>query len=303
MARPDQRHADNVEGDWFADTRCIDCDVARHFAPELIVSDGDGLSVVIRQPGGDDDERALWRAALACPTRSIGTVSRRRPPPGVFPWALTDGISVCGHNSMDSFGAHSYLVERPDGNVLIDSPRYTRALIEPVAGRGGLGHVLLSHQDDVADAGRWAGRFGARVWIHEAEQAAAPYATDLVAGDDPHQPTEVRDGLVARPAPGHTRGSVVYHLEDRYLFTGDTLCFDFRRRELNVFPGATWYSWPVLTETIAALAELRVEWVFAGHGRWGHLGHERYTAQMRRLAHDMRTVRRRDWKDRPPMAE
>jgi glyoxylase-like metal-dependent hydrolase (beta-lactamase superfamily II)/ferredoxin len=297
----DQRHPGNVEGDWFADTRCIDCDVARHFAPDLIAADGDGLSVVIRQPRTESDEHALWRAALACPTRSIGTASHRRPPPGIFPWALTDGISICGYNSLDSFGAHSYLVERPEGNLLVDSPRFTRALVEPIETRGGLAHVLLSHQDDVADAGRWAERFGARVWIHELERAAAPYATDLVAGTSPGDATEIRPGLVVRPVPGHTQGSVAYHLEDRYLFTGDTLAVDPRRQELNVFPGVTWYSWPELTETIAAMAELRVEWVFAGHGRWGHLGTDTYTAQMRRLAEDMRTVRRRDWKSRPPL--
>ena len=81
MARPDQRHPANVEGDWFADTRCIECDVARHYAPDLIASD-DGLSVVVRQPGTPDEEQAMWRAAVACPTQSIGTISRRRPPPG-----------------------------------------------------------------------------------------------------------------------------------------------------------------------------------------------------------------------------
>jgi glyoxylase-like metal-dependent hydrolase (beta-lactamase superfamily II) len=299
MARLDQRHPGNVKGDWFADTRCIDCDVARHYAPDLIAADADGLSVVVRQPADEGDELTLWRAALACPTRSIGTVTRRPTPDGVFPWELTDGVSLCGYNTVDSFGAHSYLVERPDGNLLIDSPRFTRALVEPIAGRGGLSHVLLSHRDDVADADRWARRFGAPVWIHELDRAAAPYATDLVTGAGP---AEIRPGLVVRPAPGHTEGSVVYHLEDRYLFTGDTLYVDPRRGELNVASRATWHSWPVLTETIAALAELHVEWVFPGHGKWGHVGAERYTAEMRRLAADMRTVARQDWNDRPPLS-
>ena len=63
MARPDARHPGNVDGDWYADTRCIACDVARHYAPELIGEDADGLSVVIRQPTTPAEEAEMWRAA------------------------------------------------------------------------------------------------------------------------------------------------------------------------------------------------------------------------------------------------
>lgn len=42
MARLDQRHPEGVDGDWFADTRCIGCDVARHYAPDLIGADEEG---------------------------------------------------------------------------------------------------------------------------------------------------------------------------------------------------------------------------------------------------------------------
>lgn len=298
MARPDQRHPANVEGDWFADTRCIECDVARHYAPDLIASD-DGLSVVVRQPGTPDEEQAMWRAAVACPTQSIGTISRRRPPPGVFPWLLTDGIHLCGYNDPSSFGAHSYLVVRPEGNLLIDSPRYTRSLVAPITELGGLAHVLLTHRDDVADAERYAEHFGARVWIHRTERQAAPFATDLLDGARPDEVTTIRPGLQAVPVPGHTAGSVAFLLEDRFLFTGDTLHWNHRRGELDVFPRQTWFSWDELARSIAALAELPVEWVLAGHGRWHQVGREAYTRQMRALAADMVTVDRSAWGRRP----
>jgi ferredoxin len=204
VARLDQIHPDNVAGDWYADTRCIACDVARHYAPDLIGADDRGLSVVLRQPGDDEQELELWRAALACPTQSIGTRSRRHAPPGVFPHRLTDEVSLGGYNDESSFGAHSYLVERPAGNLLVDSPRYTRRLVEPFAERGGLAHILLTHQDDVADHRAWAERFGARTWIHEIERHAAPEATDLLEGEEPKV---IGPGLVAVPVPGHTRGA------------------------------------------------------------------------------------------------
>jgi glyoxylase-like metal-dependent hydrolase (beta-lactamase superfamily II) len=290
VARLDQRHPDGVEGDWFADTRCIDCDVARHYAPELIGADDQGLSVFLRQPATQDEEMQVWRAALACPTQSIGTVSRLAAPSGVFPWELTDGVHLCGYNSEHSFGAHSYLVVRPEGNLLVDSPRFTRRLTGPIDELGGIDHVLLTHRDDVVDADRWADRYGARVWIHELERSAAPYATDLIEGTDS---IDVRPGLRIVPVPGHTRGSVVFHLEERYLFTGDTLHWNHRRQRLDVFPYQTWYSWESLTESIASMADLSVEWVLPGHGKWHRLPPAASRRQLQDLAAGMPARRHR----------
>ncbi len=293
MARLDQRHPDGVAGEWYADTRCIACDVARHYAPGLIAADDEGLSVVVRQPSGPDDEAAMWRAALACPTQSIGTRSRLRSPPGVFPWRLTDDVYLCGYNDEASFGAHSYLVVREEGNLLIDSPRYTRRLVDGVAELGGVAHVLLSHRDDVADADRYAERFGARVWIHEADADAAPYATDLLRGDDI---AVVAPGVRAIPVPGHTRGSVVFEDDRGHLFTGDSLSWNEERAGLDVFGSATWYSWTALTASMARLAGVaRFSWVLPGHGKWGHADPEEMTRQLGQLAEDMRVHTARAW--------
>lgn len=295
MARLDQRHPLSVEGEWFADTRCIDCDVARHYAPEVIRSDDQGLSFFERQPVGPDEEAAVWRAALACPTQSIGTTDRRRPPAGVFPWELADGVSLCGYNDESSFGAHSYLVVRPEGNLLVDAPRWTRRLADAFDEAGGLDHILLTHRDDVADADRYAERFGARVWIHQADADAAPYATDVVEG---WEPIEVRPGLVIRPIPGHTRGSVAFHLEDRFLFTGDSLFWNRRRRHLDVFAGATWFSWEALGESMASLVEVPFEWVLPGHGKWHQATVAQHRAEMVALATDFERFDRGSWRRR-----
>ena len=100
------------------DTRCIRCDAARHWAPGLIDRDDEGLSYVARQPESAEEVSALWRAAVACPTQSIGTSEARRPPEPAFPYELTPGVYALGHNARSSFGAHSYLVPRPDGNLM-----------------------------------------------------------------------------------------------------------------------------------------------------------------------------------------
>lgn len=296
MARLDQQHPLDVDGEWFVDTRCIDCDVARQWAPGLIEADAAGLSYVARQPRSEEEQAAMWRAAEACPTRSIGHRSLRRPATPAFPFELTPGVLAMGHTDRDSFGAHSYLVVRPGTNLLVDSPRYLQSLAEQVDDRGGIDHVLLSHRDDVADAERWADRYGAKVWIHADDADAAPFATDVVDGV---APVEVAAGVTLVPVPGHTRGSVAFHVEDRWLFTGDTLHWHRRREQLDVFAGQTWYSWDRLADSMDVLAQLRVEWVFPGHGLWHRVGVDAYTAQMAELGPSMRRIGRAAWRRRP----
>ena len=72
MARPDFANPDDQPGYWFVDTRCIRCDASRHWGEGLVGMDGRGRSVVIRQPETPEDEAAMWRASVACPTKSIG---------------------------------------------------------------------------------------------------------------------------------------------------------------------------------------------------------------------------------------
>ena len=89
---------------------------------------------------------------------------------------------------------------------------------------------LLTHRDDVADAERYAKHFGARIFIHEADRSAASYATDLIRG---RAPTTLGDDLLAIPVPGHTKGSVAFLFEDRCLFAGDSLSWDFTTNDLR----------------------------------------------------------------------
>jgi len=283
MARLDQRHARNAAGEWFVDERCIDCDTCRELAPEVFVDIGT-QSVVGHQPGPDQERRA-WFAAVACPTQSIGTIPRRRRPDGLFPHRVDDGVSLLGWNAEESFGADSYLVTRPEGNLLVDSPRFTKFLTEPIDALGGIAHVLLTHRDDVADAARWAERYGSRVWIHPDDADAAPFATDLL---DCERPTTIAPGVRAIPVPGHTRGSAVFLVDDRSLFSGDSLSWNRTTGDLHAFRSACWYSWSEQTRSLARLAdEARFEWVLPGHG--GRVNapadelHERLRALVQRM--------------------
>ena len=241
-------------------------------------------------------KRHLWRAAAACPTKSIGNRVRPLEPDGIFPYQLTEGVFALGNNALSSFAAHSFLILHPDGNLMVDSPRFNRPLAQRLDAMGGIAHVLLTHRDDVADADRWADRYGARVWIGEADADAAPYATDITGSDFP---VAISSGVASISAPGHTKGHVVYHFDNRCLFTGDTLHWNHRRNELDVFPNQTFHSWDVLSETMDFLATLNVEWVFPGHGMWHQMSSTDWAKQMQALGPAMRETGQTRWAQRP----
>ena len=279
------RNPDSAPGDWYIDTACIDCGASRHVAPDLVVG-RNGKSVFVRQPATDEERLAAWRAVLVCPTASVRSEIRQsRPHATIFPEAMTAGVWRCGFNARTSFGAHSYFVARSGGNLLVDSPRFATELVKWFEAAGGLSHILLSHRDDVADADKYAARFGARVWIHQEDLAAAPYATDILEGESVRA---IAPGLVAIPAPGHTRGSVVYLLDDRVLFTGDSLAWSTREQDLVAFRDACWYSWSALTASLAKLADYRFEWLLPGHGWPAHATAEAMNARLRALVIRMR---------------
>lgn len=164
----------------------------------------------------------------------------------------------------------------PDLIERIDAPSFHPDVTDWLDERGGLDLVLLTHRDDVADADRYADRYGAEVWIHEDDHAAAPFATNLLHGLDE---VEIAPALVAVPIPGHTRGSVAFVLEDDVLFSGDSLYWSRRRQDLAVHTAATWYSLDVQIESLERLnGSVSFARVLAGHGD-----------RMRTTADDMHT--------------
>jgi glyoxylase-like metal-dependent hydrolase (beta-lactamase superfamily II) len=166
---------------------------------------------------------------------------------------------------------------------MVDSPRWAKAVVDQLEAWGGLSDILLTHQDDVADADRYARHFGARVWIHSADRAAAPYADQVLVGDDP---SAIDEELTAIPVPGHTRGSVVYLFAGRCLFTGDSLAWDFERNDLTAFRNYCW-SWPTQIGSLSRLSRFDFAWIFAGHGGSKHLPAGEMKSRLAFLVHRM----------------
>ncbi|HEX9596255.1 MAG TPA: ferredoxin, partial [Anaerolineales bacterium] len=76
MAQIAQRLPENAEGDLFVDASCIDCDACRQIAPAVFREHHD-QSIVYQQPRTPEELQRALMALVACPTASIGTVSKR----------------------------------------------------------------------------------------------------------------------------------------------------------------------------------------------------------------------------------
>jgi glyoxylase-like metal-dependent hydrolase (beta-lactamase superfamily II) len=265
MASIARRLEENVPGDFYVDETCIDCDTCRRIEPTVFV-EGRSFSCVGRQPENEGQKMRSLMALVACPTGSIGTVSRAdaRPAIAAFPEPVAENVSFCGFTSPDSFGAWSWLIERPEGNVLVDSPRAANPLVNEIERRGGVSLLFLTHRDDVADHAQFAKRFGCERVLHERDVTSGTLEVERKLSGD--APVELDPDLVAIPAPGHTRGHTVLLYREKFLFTGDHLAWSPRRRALTAFRDACWYSWSEQILSMERLLDFRFEWVLPGHG-------------------------------------
>jgi glyoxylase-like metal-dependent hydrolase (beta-lactamase superfamily II)/ferredoxin len=264
--------AANVAGKFFVDDTCIDCDTCRQIAPATFRDHG-GQSSVHHQPTEDRERFRALKALVACPTASIGTRTAARgvsAAVAAYPERIVGDVHFCGFTSEKTFGGWSYLVLRPPargGNVLVDSPRFTRPLARRIHEMGGVGTMMLTHRDDVGDHAAFAREFGCTRVMHAADGAARLGIERAIDGT---APVALDRDLVVIPTPGHTRGHIVLLHAGRFLFSGDHLAWSPAARALRAFPDVCWYSWSEQTASMRRLLDHRFEWVLPGHGRIHH---------------------------------
>src|ERR1700694_4823418 len=285
MANPRKRVPENVPGDFFVDSTCIDCDACRQIA-RTVFAEAAETSFVKAQPQSTADRRQALRALLACPTGSIGCLGDDDPKAVMkdFPLVIEEPVYYCGYNSPKSYGK-SYFIRHAAGNWLIDSPKFVTPLVQQLEALGGIAHFFLTHRDDVADARRYAEHFGSRRIIHREELSSQPGAEVVLDGEGPW---ELAPGFFAIPTPGHTKGHCVLLFQDRFLFTGDPLDWDRDEQRLAASKDYCWYSWPQQAESMERLADHRFEWVLPGHGQKVHLPAAEMRGQPLRLVEAMR---------------
>jgi glyoxylase-like metal-dependent hydrolase (beta-lactamase superfamily II)/ferredoxin len=303
VARLAERLPANAGGDFYVDSTCIACDTCRRIAPLTFGGGEDDVAFVARQPAGREAERALM-ALVACPVAAIGTVEKHAAATAsaarAFPEAVVlprRGATVpatgegpapaasasargcaaeraagetlpdvygCGYAAEASFGAASWLVVRPGGNVLVDSPRFARPLLRRIRELGGARYLFLTHRDDVADHARWRDALGCERVLHARDVTGRTRGIERpIEGEDP---VAIADDLTVIPVPGHTAGSAALLYRDEVLFTGDHLWGDAEGR-LGAGRSVCWYDWGEQTRSMERLVRHRFRVVLPGHGR------------------------------------
>ncbi|GLC46394.1 hypothetical protein PLESTB_001520600 [Pleodorina starrii] len=322
---------ENVAGSFFVDRTCIDCDTCRWMAPATFSRVG-AQSAVVAQPTDRAGRVQALKALLSCPTNSIHATNRsvdelreaqnglpaRVPEMERDPLSMTtataaaaaepdcdddctagpaeEGVYYTGWTAEASYAGCPYLIVRPGGNILVDSPRYNPVLARRIEALGGVKFMFLTHRDDVAGHESWAKHFGATRILHQLE-VNEQQATDKVeiklygegpwvltrdgavmpaaeAGEDEQQPYDVTFIFT----PGHTTGHVcMYFAPYKALFSGDHLSSAWgtvegaTQDELFIFTRFNWYSVPEQLRSVAKL--LQYDWlhVLPAHGRRAHL--------------------------------
>lgn len=270
MANLKQKRSQNIEGDFYVDATCIDCDTCRWMTPSVFYR-VDEQSAVYHQPDNEVERQKALQALLSCPTASIGTVERPKDIQQIhhtFPIPVEENVYHCGYHSEASFGAASYLIQHPEGNILVDSPRYTPPLVKQIEEMGGIRWMYLTHQDDVADHRKYHQHFNCERIIHQDEVNSGTEDVEIKLTGVEAIPFV--DDVLIIPVPGHTKGHTVLLYKSQFLFTGDHLAWSDSLHQLVAFRNFCWYSWSELIQSMKKLKPYQFEWVLPGHGRRYH---------------------------------
>lgn len=293
MAQLHQRRSQNVSGEFYVDTSCIDCDTCRWVAP-TVFNRQDGQSAVYQQPQTEKERLQALEALLSCPTSSIGTLTLTdaiREAQSRFPRPVTHQVFHCGYHSERSYGAASYLILRPDGNVLVDSPRFALPLVRRIERMGGVRYLYLTHRDDVADHQQYRDHFGCDRILHEADLTPDTASVEIkLAGTAEY---DLAPDLKIIPVPGHTEGHTVLlydHPDQRVLFSGDHLALSPYLLHLYAFRRHCWHSWTAQMASVERLKDYDFDWVLPGHGRGFHGDRSTMAQQLDKCLDWMRTV-------------
>eukprot|EP01026_Neomeris_dumetosa_P059976 TRINITY_DN5624_c0_g1_i9.p1 TRINITY_DN5624_c0_g1~~TRINITY_DN5624_c0_g1_i9.p1 ORF type:complete len:347 (+),score=23.27 TRINITY_DN5624_c0_g1_i9:56-1096(+) len=271
-----QPRPENVQGDFYVDSTCIDCDTCRWMAPDIF----DRVhmqSAVVKQPQSAERRKRAMQALISCPTYSIhmkqqhpGELQEERKEIPI-PVEGVQGIYHAGYHSEQTFGGAAWLVLRQNGGaVMIDVPRFDRPLVKKIEDMGGISFIVVTHRDDIGEHDKWAKHFNAQRIIHETELEKSPYideAERLLQGPGPWYVDEDEDLQIIH-VPGHTEGSIVlYNKSQKTIFTGDHLGLSGQTQQLTIFPRYNRFGKYMQLASVAKLLNLEVTQILPGHGR------------------------------------
>ncbi len=294
MAHLNQRRPQNISGDFYVDSTCIDCDTCRWMSPNVFER-RDQQSAVYHQPTDQTERLGAMQALLSCPTASIGTVEKPQDIRDIqqsFPILVAENVYHCGYHAENSYGAASYLIVRSSGNILVDSPRFAPPLVKRLEALGEIRYMYLTHKDDVADHAKFHQHFHCDRILHQDDLNDQTRDVEIQLSGE--EPVELDQDLLIIPVPGHTKGHTVLLYQNKFLFTGDHLAWSGVNhpdlKQLIAFPRVCWYSWTAQIKSMQKLASYSFEWVLPGHGRRYHSDRETMKAQMEKCITWMESI-------------
>jgi len=285
---------DNAPGTWHVDTGCIDCGCCRVVAPSTF-GEADDHAFVREQPSSPELLHRAGMALVACPVHAIhGEGADLRAAAASFPDPVAPGVYACGFASAATFGASSWLVVRPDGNVLVDVPRPVPALLDRIRALGGVRTLFLTHRDDIDGHDKMAAAFGCERVMHAADRCAASEGVEHYLDGD----STLAPGVDALHLPGHTQGSMALLVDGSYLFSGDHLwgrgprgwVAEGAEGGLGAGRSVCWYDWREQIRSMERLLDHDFAAVYPGHGRPWTGGREARQPALQRLIAWMREV-------------
>lgn len=266
MADLKKKREQNVEGEFWVDSTCIDCDTCRWIAPDIF-GRFDEMSAVQEQPRTGDGRRLSLEALLSCPTQSIGMSPPTKEIAEVresFPLPITEDVYYNGFHDSKTYGASSYLIKSEEGNIMVDVPRFDPVLVESLEKMGGVSYLFLTHRDDVGEHQAFAEHFGCERILHasECQGELSDVERPFVGFRDQKF---LSSGRII-PTPGHSEGSMCLLWKDT-LFTGDHLAWSVRLGHLYAFRNYCWYDWEEQVRSLEKLKTYRFRRLLPGHGR------------------------------------
>lgn len=270
MANPDKKVGENVPGKFFVDTTCINCDACRKLAP-LSFEDQGEFSFVKCQPTNPKEELQAKMALLACPVGSIGMIGDKdlKEARKSFPLHLDGPVYLNGFNDEKTFGADSYFIKSPNGNWLVDSPRFIPDLVKTFESYGGIAYIFISHKDDIGNSAQYAKHFNAKRIINKYDLKSSIADAEIIL--DGIEDLEIDKARIIH-TPGHTKGSQVLLWDKKYLFTGDHYAYRRKIKAFGSFNTACWYSWKEQISSVEKMKKFtNVEFIYPGHGRMGKI--------------------------------
>ena len=201
---------------------------------------------------------ARLHALLSAPPGRSARRGADRPASALddFPLPVEGPVFYCGFNSPKSYGGNSYFVRHPEGNWLIDSPKFLPRLVRRF-------ERTRRRRPHLPDAQRRRGRRRAlrralRQHAHHPPRRTALAARRGAWSSTATSRSSLPPDFLAIPTPGHTAGHCVLLFRERFLFTGDHLAWDRHGERLEAHRDYCWYSWPQQAESMAAAGRLAV---------------------------------------------